>query len=174
MKKHLCLILTLGLLIGSVVGNQELFAETPEQHEYHGADSVFQAEGIAIFWAILKGKDDESSLVYINLIRTDDSGKPFQKYSVLAIDPFSKEEKWVIEGEKFDEKNLLKLNRASFRDMTERRFFFYKSDKNHEDKKPDMVVYYLSIPDTAPEFFEESQLEDYFKEAITRLTEKTL
>jgi hypothetical protein len=93
----------------------------------------------------------------------------FQKYSVLAVDPFSKEEKWVFEGKEFQKKNLLKLNRASFRDMMERRFFFYKTDKNYKDKKPDMVVYYLSIPDTAPEFLEERQLEEYFRDAITRL-----
>ena len=166
MKKRIFLILILLLLIGNILGNQIVWAE---EHEYHGADSVFQAEGIAIFWAILKGSDDESSLVYINIIVTDDNGGKFVKFSVLALDPFSKEEKWVFEGKKFEKKNLLTLNRASFRDMMERRFFFYTTDKNYQDKKPDMVVYYLSIPDTAPEFLEESDLEDYFKDAVTRL-----
>lgn len=166
MKNVVFLIVTLMFLIGGVLGSQIVYAE---EKEYHGADSVFQAEGIAIFWAILKGSDDESSLVYINIIVTDDNSKKATKFSVLAVDPFSKEEKWVFEGQEFQKKNLLTLNRASFRDMMERRFFFYKTDENYKDKKPEMVVYYLSIPDTAPEFLEESKLEEYFKDAITRL-----
>ena len=170
MKKRIFLILILLLLIENVLGNHTVWAK---EHEYHGADSVFQAEGIAIFWAILKGSDDESSLVYINIIVTDDNGvDTFATFSVLAVDPFSKEEKWVFEGKEFQKENLLKLNRASFRDMMERRFFFYTTAEDYQDEKPHMVVYYLSIPDTAPEFLEESQLEEYFNDAIARLTKK--
>ncbi|MCP4404821.1 MAG: hypothetical protein GY801_46915 [bacterium] len=169
MKNVVFSIVTLVFLIGGVCGNQVIYAE---EKEYHGADSVFQAEGIAIFWGILKGSDDESSLVHINIIVTDDKAEKFAKFSVLAVDPFSKEEKWVSEGREFQQKNLLTLNRASFRDMMERRFFFYASEENYKDKKPDMLVYYLSIPDTAPEFLEERELEEYFKDAITRLKKK--
>ena len=124
MKNVVFLIVTLVFLIEGVLGGQIVYAE---KEEYHGADSVFQAEGIAIFWAILKGSDEESSLVYINIITTDDTVEKFAKLSVLALDPFSKEEKWVLEGKEFQKKNLLKVNRASFRDMMERRFFFYTS-----------------------------------------------
>ncbi|GAK55241.1 hypothetical protein U27_02073 [Candidatus Vecturithrix granuli] len=172
MKKYLCLLLTLGFAMIGFVGNQALFAETAEKHEYHGADSVFQAEGLAIFWAILKGADDEHSLVYIKLISTAEAGKPFQHYRVLAVNPFSKEEEWVTKGETFEEQNLLKLNRASFRNKTERRFFFYKSEEIEEDQKPDMTVYYQGIPDTAPEFLEETQIEQYFEGALIRLKKK--
>jgi len=172
MKTQLGLLVILSLIIGCLSANQEIFAENAERREYHGADSVFQAEGIAIFWAILKGEDDEHSLVYIHLIRMDDAAKSFQKYGVLAVDPFSKEEKWIFEGKNFDEKNLLKLNRASFRDMMERRFFFYKSDEHSTARKPDMIVYYLSIPDTSPEFLEEHQIEEYFEGARKRLETK--
>ena len=49
------------------------------------------------------------------------------------------------------------------------RFFLYTTEENYKDKKPDMVVYYLSIPDTAPEFLKKSKLEEYFKDAIARL-----
>jgi uncharacterized protein YukJ len=166
MKNVVFLIVILVFLIGGVLGSQIVCAE---EKEYHGADSVFQAEGIAIFWAILKGADDESSRVYINIIVTDDNNEKFTKFSVLAVDPFSKEEKWVFEGKEFQKKNLLTLNRASFKDMMERRFFFYTTEENYKDKKPDMVVYYLSIPDTAPEFLKESELEEYFKDALARL-----
>ncbi len=166
MKTRISLIVMLLLLIGSVVRQHTVWAE---EHEYHGADSVFQAEGIAIFWAILKGSDDESSLVCIKIIATDDDADSFATFSVLAVDPFSKEEKWIVEEKEFHKENLLRLNRASFRDMMERRFFFYTTDEHDQDKKPALLVYYLSIPDTAPEFFKESDIEAYFDDAVTRL-----
>ncbi len=37
------------------------------------------------------------------------------------------------------------------------------------DSRPDMTVYYMSIPDTAPEFLDESGLLSYFKGAMARL-----
>lgn len=172
MKKCLCVLFTLGFVMSALIGNPALFAETAEKHEYHGADSVFQAEGLAIFWAILKGEDDEHSLVYIKLISTAAAEKPFQHYHVLAVNPFSKEEEWVIKGENFAEQNLLKLNRAAFRNKMERRFFFYTSETVTEDQKPDMIVYYQGIPDTAPEFLEETQIEQYFENALARLKKK--
>lgn len=172
MKKCLCVLFTLGFVMSALIGNQALFAETAEKREYHGADSVFQAEGLAIFWAILKGEDDEHSLVYIKLISTAEAEKPFQHYRVLAVNPFSKEEEWVVKGQAFEAQNLLKLNRAAFRNKTERRFFFYTSEKIEEGQKPDMTVFYQSIPDTAPEFLEETQIEQYFKEALARLKKK--
>jgi hypothetical protein len=53
--------------------------------------------------------------------------------------------------------------------MMERRFFFFKKDEPALDSSPDMTVYYMSIPDTAPEFLNESGLLSYFKEAMARL-----
>ncbi len=69
----------------------------------------------------------------------------------------------------FEKNNLIKLNRASFRNMMERRFFFYMKDVLAPDSSPDMTVYYMSIPDTAPEFLDESSLLSYFKGAKDRL-----
>ena len=173
MKRLFCFLFLLGLVIGGILLHHEIFATEAQNHEYHGADSIFQAEGIAIFWAILKGKDDESSLVYINLIRPEEAGSQFHKYSVLAVDPFSKKQEWVHEGKEFEENTLLTLNRASFRDMTERRFFFYKGDdETYVAEKPDMTVYYLSIPDTAPEFLKEDHIKKYFNSARERLRVK--
>ena len=42
-------------------------------------------------------------------------------------------------------------------------------DEPDLDSRPDMTVYYMSIPDTAPEFLDESGLLSYFKGAMARL-----
>jgi hypothetical protein len=137
------------------------------QTEYHGADSVFEREGVTILWAILKGPTEESSWVYIKIINSEKN--PFQIFSVEAVDPFSKEKEWVVKGERLAEANVIKGVRSSFRDKTARRILFYRSMEAFEKENPNMAVYYLSVPDTSPEVLSEKEMEDYFEKAIERL-----
>ena len=169
MKKRFWVMLMATIFFWGAVGKTALPEENKKDLAYHGADAIFQAEGIAIFWAILKGDDDEHSLVFINIVFPGKTASPFRKFSLQAIDPFSKEKKWVFTDKVFEKNNLIKLNRASFRNMMERRFFFYMKNEPALDSSPDMTVYYMSIPDTAPEFLDESSLLTYFKGAMVRL-----
>ena len=169
MKKRFYVMLMAAIFFWGPVGKTALPEDNKKDHAYHGADAIFQAEGIAIFWAILKGDDDEHSLVFINIVSTGKTASPFRKFRLQAMDPFSKEKKWVFRDKDFEQNNLIKLNRASFRNMMERRFFFYMKDEPALDSRPDMTVYYMSIPDTAPEFLDESGLLSYFKGAMARL-----
>jgi len=169
MKKRFWVMLMATIFFWGAVGKTALPEENKKDLAYHGADAIFQTEGLAIFWAILKGDDDEHSLVYINIVTTGKTASPFHKLSLQAIDPFSKEKKWVFTDKVLEQNNLIKLNRASFRNMMERRFFFYMKDVPAPDSSPDMTVYYMSIPDTAPEFLDESSLLSYFKGAKDRL-----
>jgi hypothetical protein len=135
--------------------------------EYHGADSVFEKEGIVIFWAILKGQDEASSWVYIKIVNS--GGNPYQIYSVEAIDPFSKEKEWVVKGVKLEKENLIWSIQTFFRDKTARRILFYRSKETLEKETPDMTVFYLSVPDTSPEFLLVREIEYYFNKALERL-----
>jgi len=162
-----CLFLTLNIFCNlSAVANQQT-----ESNKYHGADSVFKANGISIFWAILKGSEESNSWVHIKIINQEDNLKQFHTFSLIATDPFSDSEKWIIKGEKLKKENIVKLNRESFKEMMGRTFFFYQSKKieDYRNEIPDMIVYYLSVPDTAPEFLTLEKLEAYFKEAEKRL-----
>lgn len=164
-----CLLLTLNFLFClSVLANQQ----TTGPSEYHGADSTFKANGISIFWAILKGPEESSSWVYIRIINQQvDDLNQFRAFSMIASNPFSGAEEWIIKAEKLKKENIIKLNRESFKELMKRRFLFYKSEKieDYKSEKPDMVVYYLSVPDTAPEFLTLEKLEAYFKDAEKRL-----
>ena len=137
------------------------------QNEFHGADSVFEREGITILWAILKGPTEESSWVYIKIVNSGKS--PFQIFSMEAVDPFTKEKEWVVKGEKLGKENVVKGVRSSFKDKTARRILFYRSVEVFEKGNSDMAVYYLGVPDTSPEVLSEKEMEDYFEKAIERL-----
>jgi len=137
------------------------------QREFHGADSVFEKEGITILWAILKGPTEESSWVHIKIINSGEN--PFRIFSVEAIDPFSKEKEWVVKEEELKREKSVKSIRSSFRDKTARRILFYRSRQAFEKENPDLVVYYLGVPDTSPEVLSEKEMEDYFEKAQQRL-----
>ena len=86
-----------------------------------------------------------------------------------AIEPFSKEKEWVVKEEELKRENSVKSIRSSFRDKTARRILFYRSRQAFEKENPDLVVYYLGVPDTSPEVLSEKEMEDYFRKAQERL-----
>ena len=164
MKKTCCTVLALaGILYGVGCG-------TPAPglaEEYHGADSVFQAQGVAVLWAILKGVDEAHSTVVIR-IESLSPGRPrFGTYSVSATHPFSGARQWVVSHAAFGTRNTVKSSRAAFGELPGRRILFYSGSA--ADRQPAMDIYYMSIPDTAPEFLDASQLETYLDGAVERL-----
>lgn len=142
------------------------------QKEYHGADSVFEVQGVAIFWAILKGPDDDHSCVYIRIIDSGVHPSPFQSYRVEAVDPFSNEKEWVTKTVEWKKETEVKASRSSFKDKPARRILFYENTADDPREKPAMTVFYMGIPDTTPEILTEPQLEDYFRKAMERLKKR--
>lgn len=136
--------------------------------EFHGADSVFEKQGITLLWGVLKGKDEESSWAYLYIVRTGKEGERFRFFSVEAVDPFSNEREWIVRGEKLTGKNVVKSPRSSFAEKTMRRIHFFTDAQEVEEGKAEMVVFYRSLPDTAPEFLSEGRLLSYFEEALRR------
>jgi len=135
--------------------------------EYHGADSVFKLKDVAVLWAILKGSDDAHSTVVIR-IENLRPGKPeYRSFSVSAVHPFSDAVEWVVRNAPFREINLIKSSRSSFRDMPGRRILLYKNPEGQS--APDAVIYYMSIPDTAPEFLDAGRLDAYLDDAADRI-----
>jgi hypothetical protein len=164
MKLRALLILVLGLLFWFATGSSYAYGEK----EYHGADSIFEKEGIVILWAILKGSTEETSWVYIKMISSGSGPIPFPVFSVEAVDPFSNAKEWVVKGENLRKSQIVKSVRASFRDKTGRRILFYRSKEDCQAEKPAMTVYYLGVPDTSPEFLSEKEIEGYFVKALER------
>jgi hypothetical protein len=139
------------------------------QKEYHGADSIFEKEGIIMLWAILKGSTEETSWVYLKIIQTGAGPVSFQLFGVEAVDPFSNQEEWVVKGKELKRENIVKSIRASFREKTSRRVLFYEKADDFQRGNPAMIVYYLGVPDTSPELMTEREIENYFEIAVSRL-----
>jgi hypothetical protein len=167
-KKWVVFVLTLTLLFWFIMES----SQAQGKREYHGADSIFEKEGIIILWGIFKGSTEETSWVYIKIIHKEGDSGSFQIFSVEAVDPFSNQKEWVVKGEVFKKENTVKSIRASFREKTGRRILFYRSKGDYQAEKPAMTVYYLGVPDTSPEFLSEKEIEDYFAKALERLKKR--
>jgi hypothetical protein len=139
------------------------------QTEFHGADSVFQKNGITILWAILKGPDEDRSWVYLQIVASEKAVQSFQRFSVEAVDPFTNTREWVSKGNRLERETLIKETRSSFRDKTGRRVLFYWDAAEVEAGRPAMTVFYVGVPDTTPELLTEQEIRDYFQKALQRL-----
>jgi hypothetical protein len=167
MRKMKKVFITLLVLTGFFLKGGLRTPDSGIAAEYHGADSIFKIEDVAVVWAILKGPDETHSTVVIR-IESLSAGKPvYQTFSVSAVHPFSGDEKWLVRNEKFGEKKIVRASRASFRDIPGRRIHLFKTAEGSQ--KPDAVIYYMSIPDTAPEFLEAEGLDHYLDGAVERL-----
>ena len=165
MKRRIFLILGILCTLSIFSTMTLLFGET----EYHGADSVFQKNGIAILWAILKGPDEDHSWVHLQILASEKTVQSFQRFSVEAVDPFTNTREWVSRGNRLERENLIKEARSSFRDRTGRRVLFYRDAAEVEAGRPVMTVFYLGVPDTTPELLTEQEIRDYFQKALQRL-----
>ena len=164
-KKWVVFVLTLTLLFSFIMES----SQAQGKREYHGADSIFEKEGIIILWGIFKGSTEETSWVYIKIIQTGGGPASFQLFGVEAVDPFSNQKEWVVKGEACKKENMVKSIRASFREKTARRVLFYEKAEDLLKENPAMIVYYLGVPDTSPEFMTEREIENYFEKAFSRL-----
>lgn len=153
------------VLIIFLIAGRPAFAAT----EIHGADSSFQAEGITVLWAILKGASEETSLVHVRILHDQAAAPGLQFYRVEAVDPFSKERAWIMKGEPLGAIQTLKIVRSDFRDKTERWLHFYTDRESLEKGQAALTIFYHGVPDTAPELLTEADMEAYLVRALSRI-----
>jgi len=165
------LILLFCLLFLGVFYFEALANEQEKISAYHGADSVFKAEGITVIWGVIRGSDESNTMVYMKIIATEEAREHFKFYSVKATDAFSDAIQWLAKGKKLQAINMIEQTRELFQALTERTILLYTDidPENIENGKEDFSVYYLSLPDTTPEFITKEKLEKYFIDAQNRL-----
>jgi hypothetical protein len=145
------------------------FSQAAAEKGIHGADSVFQGEGITLVWAILKGADEESSWVQVRMLYQEADSGPLRFYGVEGIDPFTGSREIYDKAVPLQAEQTVRFVRSSFREKTGRRFLFYAAADEVERGRPVLVIFYQGVPDTAPEVLTEKEMEAYFETALSRL-----
>ena len=127
--------------------------------EVHGASDAFAGNGVAVVWGVLRGATEESTIV---VLRVAADPRRYSHLAVTGVDPFTRAATIRFAKTALGPPIDVRLPRAGFADhpRTELRFSGAES----------LVVYYLSIPDTVPEFATAAALEAHLATRLAALS----
>jgi len=124
----------------------------------HGASDAFAGDGVAIVWGVLRGASEENTIV---VLRIAADARRYSRVEVAGVDPFTRDTKIRFAASALGTALDVRLPRAGFADLprTELRF---------SGAEP-LLVYYLGIPDTTPEFATAAALEAHLALRLSQL-----
>ncbi|MDQ2962999.1 MAG: hypothetical protein M3R31_07565, partial [Pseudomonadota bacterium] len=117
-------------------------------------------------WAILRGANEVATVVVVHIVADPD------RYPLIAAtgsNPFSQRAAPVLRATPSAGRVDLRVPRAHFSDFPRTELRFYGSEAAAQSDTPKLIVYYLGVPDTTPEFATEASLEAYLAERIARV-----
>jgi hypothetical protein len=120
---------------------------------------------VTLAWGILRGANETSTLVVMRLAIAPDA---FGAASVIGIDPFTNREQTLLPTTATANRIDVRIPRAQFADFPRTEFRLFASPPKGPADAPKLVVYYLGIPDTTPEFASEAALESYLASRISQ------
>jgi hypothetical protein len=152
------------VLLGCLyLGDLAQAADRPIQ--VHGSADIYSAPGVALAWGILRGVDESKTIVVVRIV-TDPS--VYRMAGVSGIDPFTERRKDQLKATTVGSGLDVRLPRPSFGDLPRTEFRFFRSAEEALAGAPQLVVYFLGVPDTTPEFPDAAALDTYLAGRIER------
>jgi len=153
-------------LVGAVIGPIDRLpapagAQAPATTIIHGADSVFSSGDVIVIWGVLRGAREEDTQVVIRL-----AAPRFATLRVEAVDPFGAGRREIVPRQPLAGVVEVRRRRADFAELPRL--------EAHLDPAPGagspaaLMIYYLSVPDTTPEFTSEAALRRYLDDALAK------
>jgi hypothetical protein len=150
-------------LLATVAAVAVLSLHTAQAAEVHGASDAFAAPGIALAWGILRGPDDESTRVLLRM----DVDVAYADVAVVGIDPFTRDTQTLLPSGRGA--IVVAASRAQFAQFPRTEVRLYRGQDRAATAEPALVVYYLGVPDTTPEFDDAAKLQSYLDERLAGL-----
>jgi hypothetical protein len=142
-------------------------AEAPS--EVHGSGDAYAAPGIALAWGILRGADEASTQVVVRIVA---DVRRYPAIAAIARNPFSGEERVLRPATATTDRVDVRVPRAQYADFPRTELRFYASSAV-KSEAPALMIFYLGVPDTAPEFATEANLDAYLTDRIARARAST-
>ena len=141
-------------------------ADAAAPREVHGMADGFVVPGVAIAWGVLHAANEASTVVVIRVVA--DPAR-YAWVGVASVDPFSKQEQPLRPVAPSSGVMDVRAPRSHFADFPRTEFRLYESEAAARSGVAALVVFYLGVPDTTPEFKAADKLEAYLAERIARL-----
>lgn len=136
-----------------------------QPRQVHGSLDAFAAPGVALAWAVLRGSDEGSTEV---VVRVAPDPKIYRSLSVTGVDPFTKASQLLVPAAPVDGTVTVRLPRSRFAELPRTEWSLFASRMPSASDEPALVVFYLGIPDTTPEFKDEATLQASLDERLKR------
>src|SRR5262249_4853752 len=127
----------------------------------HGEDSVFANDDVTMVWAVLRAASEDDTQVVIRV-----AAPRFAALRVEAVDPFGGGRREVAPRRAGRGRPGVGRRRADFAESPRPEARLEPAEGAREPAP--LVVYYLGVPDTTPEFTAEEALQHYLDEALTK------
>ena len=135
--------------------------------EIHGSADAFAAPGMALAWGVLRGATDDATLVVIRIV-TDSA--VFTDVAVAGIDPFTGRQQSLLSFTPSTSGVVeLRTPRSHFADYPRTELRFFGPAVPQTPRAASLLVFYLGVPDTTPEFTDEARLNAYLRERIAQV-----
>jgi hypothetical protein len=162
------LLLLAGLSIASGAAVHSSAAEAPR--EVHGMADAFATPGVVLAWGVLRGASETATVVVVRIV-TDPASYPW--LAVAGGDPFTQRKQPLLPAIRSAGVTDVRLPRAHFADFPRTELRFYESAAAAQQDGPALVVFFLGVPDTTPEFATEDKLQSYLSDRVARLPDGT-
>jgi hypothetical protein len=131
----------------------------------HGSADAFGAPGIAMAWAIERGRDEATTTVVVRVVA---DRAAYGWLDVRGVDPFTQVAQPVLPGRALGGSLDVRIARSRFADTPRTEWRFYASEADAAAGAPTLTVYYVGVPDTTPEFADRAKLDAYLSARTAR------
>ncbi|MCA0242626.1 MAG: hypothetical protein LCI02_17390 [Proteobacteria bacterium] len=140
-------------------------AQTPPLRELHGALDAWAEPGLALAWAIARGKREDDTQV---LIRIEADPQRHARIAAQGRDPFGGAAVELLAPTANPGVLTLRLPRKQFSEHPRTELRFYAPGANEAA----VLVYYLGVPDTTPESASDGEATQDLKERLSRARQR--
>lgn len=134
--------------------------------ELHGHSDAFGGNGVAIAWGVLRGATEETTTI---VLRVAADPALFTRVAADGVDPFTQRRQVIVAERPLAGLVDVRMPRAHFADFPRTELRFYAAGASPASAAPRLVVFYLGVPDTTPEFANDARLDAYLTDRIARL-----
>lgn len=137
-----------GLLAGAAL------AQAPQT--VHGENSEFRSPTLKLVWGVLRGPSEDTTQV---VIRVTNVTGAYHGLRVDGVDPFTKDRVTQVPLRPLGREADVAIPRVRFAAHPSTEIVLFRTEEDARANRPALVVYYLGVPDTAPEFADRAKLE---------------
>jgi hypothetical protein len=153
------------LLIGLSIAPGAALHSAEAPREAHGVSDAFAAPGVALAWGVVRGASEAATVVVVR-IATDPASYPW--LAVAGGDPFTRRKESLLPATRSSGVIDVRSPRARFADFPRTELRLYESAAAAQQDVPALVVFFLGVPDTTPEFATEDKLQAYLSDRVAR------